>query len=222
MSRSNTPYRDQSRSSGLPSDEYRTLRRAQDRSRLESHFSLGEKVDATYTTTSSAYRSAGLSQSERFRVSEVRSATRSALGSSFNFDDESYERSMRREGEYQQSRGWISEDETRHDPIPKKYLDEFNRKWHEDDEDNDADQYLADCASEAKWRRHVLPEESRFVEPLHTGRPASSRADSGYAGSEFMRPRTPPIVPLPRSKFSCGVSEVEPWRHRYLDRLRRH
>jgi hypothetical protein len=220
MSRYDRSYLDQRRSHGLPVDEYRSLRRAQDRSCLETHFSHRGNVNTPYTVPYSAYRSAGLSQGERFRVSQVKSATRAALEGSFDFDDEGYDRSRRREGEYQRSRGWIDDDVCR-DPIPQKYLDEFNQKWHEDDEDNNADQYLADCSREAAWRKHVLPEHRAGVEPLQTRRPAASRADSGYAGREFMRPRTPPIVPLPPSKFSFDVREETPRRHGYLDRLRR-
>ncbi|KAF2446853.1 hypothetical protein P171DRAFT_442079 [Karstenula rhodostoma CBS 690.94] len=43
------------------------------------------------------------------------------------------------------------------DPIPDKYVHEFNRLWYEDDEDNDADQLLADLTpnAHAPWRNHL-------------------------------------------------------------------
>jgi hypothetical protein len=39
-------------------------------------------------------------------------------------------------------------------PIPQRYIDEFNQMWHNHDEDNDADQYLADLTANASWREH--------------------------------------------------------------------
>jgi hypothetical protein len=35
-----------------------------------------------------------------------------------------------------------------------RYIDEFNQMWHEDNEDNDADQYLADMTTNVSWRMH--------------------------------------------------------------------
>jgi hypothetical protein len=229
MSRYDRPYLDQSRSHGLPGDEYRNLCRTQGRDRLETYFEHRGNVRTPYVAPYSAYREAGLSQGECFRVSEARSATRAALGGSFDFHDEGHKRSLRREAEYQRSRGWIDDNGTRRHPIPKKYLNEFNRKWHEDDEDNDADQYLADHTREAPWRKHVLPENNRvYIDPLHTIRPrtsaAPSRTDSGYASSEFMGPRSPPIgkLALPPSKFSFDICEKLSREWRYLGRFRRH
>lgn len=40
------------------------------------------------------------------------------------------------------------------DSIPDRYLQEFNHFWYEDDEDNDADQLLADLTPNAPWRNH--------------------------------------------------------------------
>lgn len=226
MSRYDRSNLDQRQSHGLPGEEYRSLRRAQDRDRLETHFEHCGNVKTSYAAPRSAYRDAGLSQSECYRVSEVRSATRATLGGSFEFDDEGYERSRRRESEYQRSRGW-NDDEPSCELIPKKYLDEFNKKWHEDDEDNDANQYLADFAREAPWRKHILPEYNRvYVEPLHTRLPrtsaASSRADSGYASSDYRRSLAPPSQqpPLTSSKFSFDDREELLRRHRYANYFR--
>ncbi|KAH7075425.1 hypothetical protein BKA63DRAFT_594851 [Paraphoma chrysanthemicola] len=169
---------------GLPGDEYQILRRANDRERLERHFEGGSS-SRTYQPSSSAYRDAGLSYSQRHGISEVRNATRAALGPSFDFTDDTYGRSTRHRDNYERSRGWTDDRPSPSGAIPQRYLNEYNQRWHEDDEDNDADRYLDDHNRNATWRRPArLTETPTYREPAYNSRPrsavSSSRADSGY------------------------------------------
>lgn len=217
-------YNDQSRSHGLPGDEYSRLYK---RDRLNTHYEHRGNRDAPFLEpTRSAYRDAGLSLESRVRVSETRNATRAALGSSFDFTDDGYERSRRREDNYQRSRGWI-DDEPRRAPIPQKYQDEFNKLWNEDEEANGAYQYRSDSSSDAPWREHVVLERNRLdVSRLPTRRPepsyATSRNDSGYGSSGSRCPITPPRKRSPElvSRFSiesvADSYKEPPRRRKYL------
>jgi hypothetical protein len=95
-----------------------------------------------------------LTQRERSQQFAVRQATQSHLMSSnytpsvSNFVGEkrakratALSRDHHRDGEEEK-------------PIPQRYINEFDQMWHEDDEDNDADQYLADLTANASWRKH--------------------------------------------------------------------
>jgi hypothetical protein len=219
LRKSRTPQSSQE-SSGLPHEEYRNLCRVQNRERLETHFDHNGDNSDLYRTPCSSYRDAGLSQVERLRISEVRSATRAALTPSFDFDLPSLKTSWNRDGEYSRSRGWCEEDtpRARAGPTPQKYQDEFNHLWHEDAEENDADQYLADHVHDAPWRRHEqLPLPVPDTEPIRvrprTARAAPRREDSGY-GSVCERPSLPP------SKFSFDSDRPSRMRG-FMDRLRR-
>jgi hypothetical protein len=221
-------YVDQSRSHGLPGDEYTRLRL---RDLLNTHFEHRENRNAACSKQSrSAYRDAGLLREERVHISEVRRATRAALGSGFDFMDNGYERSRRCEDSSLRSWGWIDHEPHR-DSIPQKYQDEFNKLWHEDDEANDALQYRADRTRNAPWRDHVMLERSRLnVETLPTRRSGTSaglcRVDSGYSGGN-RRPITLTKKPLPvlTSKFSfeslAESYQERPHRHSYLSRFHR-
>jgi hypothetical protein len=48
------------------------------------------------------------------------------------------------------------------EPIPQKYVDEFNQIWHEYNEDNDAEQYMSDMMENAPWRMH------QPIRPMYT------------------------------------------------------
>jgi len=217
-------YNDQSRSHGLPGEEYSRLHT---RDRLNTHFEHRGNKDAPYPEpTRSAYRDAGLSRESRVRVSETRSATRAALGSSFDFTDDGFERSRRREDYYQRSRGWI-DDAPRCAPIPQKYQDEFNKLWNEDEEANGSYQYRSDSSSDAPWREHVALERKRLdVSRLPTRRPetsyAISRNDSGYGSSGSRRPIAQPKKRSPQLVSRFSIESVAdnykepPRRRRYL------
>jgi hypothetical protein len=212
------------RSVGLPEEEYRGLYRAQTRERLESHFEHRGGSSSSSESSHSVYRDAGLAREERRAISEVRSATRAALGSSFDFDDDSYGRSRRHMDKYQRSYGWTGE-EPCGGAIPKKYLDEYNQRWHEDDEDNDADQYLADYASRAPWRNHErLNHYPAYVEPSNNRprkvvAPRNVDRECGSSHDDFERPQSRPQL---ISNFSFDDYEEPQREHRFLARLRRH
>ncbi|KAF1917141.1 hypothetical protein BDU57DRAFT_548696 [Ampelomyces quisqualis] len=227
-----SPYGYANYSSSLPSNEFRTLRRAQDHERLNTHFEhRGNRHDKT-TPPYSAFRAKGLSQDERVRVSETRKATRAALGASFDFDDDSYKRSRRRDDDYARPRGW-KEDAPCSEAIPQRYIDDFNKRWHEDDEENDADRYLADHTPEARWRKHepirypvgypigypviVLSEYPRRSASRPRTSAAHVRVDSGYGG-ESWRLRSPPPQ-LISSKFSFDDCEKPSRRRGFRERL---
>jgi hypothetical protein len=203
------------RSSSLPDEEFRDLHRAQNRERLESHFEHRGGCSRSNEPLHSAYRDAGLSREERRGISEVRSATRAALGPSFDFDEDSYGCSRRHMDDSQRSRGW-TEEAPSGGTIPKKYLDEYDQRWHEDDEDNDADQYIADCTLRASWRKHErMDRYPVYVEPSDTRRPtavAPRSVDRGQDSShgDFERPVSRPQL---TSSFSFDNYE-EPQRER--------
>jgi hypothetical protein len=209
----------------LPGDEYHNLRRAQDRERLESHFEHRGDSSLLYKPLRSAYRDIGLSYDHRRDISEVRSATRAALGPTFIFDDDSYERSSHRyKSENQRSSGW-TDDAPSGGAIPKKYLDEFNQRWHEDDEDNDADQYLADYAPKAAWRKHEqLDRHLAYIEPSYSQYRTSKgprRIDSGYGSADNGdEDECVQCRPHLSSKFSFDDLEEPKRKHAYLNCLR--
>lgn len=71
-------------SPGLPAEEYKKLIREQNRGRLEKHFEQhGDSISTNFRPN--PYRDAGLSYEERYRLSQIRSATKAALGPSFAF-----------------------------------------------------------------------------------------------------------------------------------------
>jgi hypothetical protein len=170
---------------GLPDEEYRDLRRAQDRERLQSHFEGRRGNSQGYEPRRTDFQDAGLSQQRRHDISEVRVATRAALGGGFNFDEESYRRPRRHTNEYQRSHGWV--DEAPRGAVPQRYTDEYNQRSHEYAEDHDTDQYVADFTSHAPWRQHQpMDRYPPYVERPHA-RPHTavvpSRMDSAYGGS---------------------------------------
>ncbi|KAF9737908.1 hypothetical protein PMIN01_03191 [Paraphaeosphaeria minitans] len=89
------------------------------------------------------------------RQSEVANATRRALGRSWHPTDH-LDDGLEKYAVPRVSSDW-HEVPQRRDPIPDKYLREFNRLWYEDDEDNDADQLVADLTPNAyaPWRTHL-------------------------------------------------------------------
>jgi hypothetical protein len=212
------------------------MRRAQERERLETHFTHQNKPRTnTYAPSRSAYRNAGLSQSSCHHISEVQSATRAALGPSFDFTEATYSSSRARDDLYQRSRGWVDDSPRRDAPIPKKYRDEFDRWWHEDMEQHDADQYLADHVKDAPWRRHVplghnklnvervraRPRTKTSPVPTPAPKTAPRRVDSGYHSEHNGESeRSAPVVrpPLPVSKFSWD-SDVKPRRRGLRERF---
>ncbi|KAF2036222.1 hypothetical protein EK21DRAFT_83926 [Setomelanomma holmii] len=177
---------------GLPGEEYRNLRRANDCERLDAHFEhRGGSSSRVYQPSSSAYRDAGLSRDHRSNISEVRNATRAVLGSLYYFTDDAYGRSSRHYKDYERSRGWTDEVPSHGGAIPKGYLDDFNQKWHKDYEDRNADRCLDEYSRNASWRRPArlggMPTYGKPVRP-RTAAP-SCRVDSAYHADQ-PRPST--------------------------------
>lgn len=180
------------------------MRRDQNRNRLEKHLEHRGNVGHSYPAPHSHFRDRGLTQGERLHISQVKAATRAALGPSFDFnkDDDRYGRSNRHADTYQRSRGWIDDREYKVNDIPQNYIDEFNQKWHEYDEDNDADQLVADYAKEAKWRKH---------EPIHYSIP-----DLKYASYEVPSSKKKPrAMASPMKRTDSGYASMAsiPGRH---------
>ena len=159
------PSQDAVRTSpGLPSEQHAALLGRQKMERLyrrgERHADdASESKYGTYTITVtcsicySVYLP--LTGEERSHRSKMRYATRKALASSTkapggcNFDGND---SAGRESSVYTD-GWEYSDQE--EPIPQKYIDDINKTWHEDEEDNDATQYLADVMDDAPWRTHA-------------------------------------------------------------------
>jgi hypothetical protein len=170
---------------GLPDEEYRALRRAQDRERLQSHFGRRGGNSRGYQARRTAFQDAGLSQQRRHETSEVRAATRAALGGGFHFDAESYGRPRRHTNEYQRLYGWGGE--APRGVIPQWYIDKYDQRSYEYSEDHDADQYVADFTGHATWRQHQpMDHYYLYIERLHSMPHTTvvpSRMDSACGGS---------------------------------------
>ncbi|KAF2273313.1 uncharacterized protein EI97DRAFT_445050 [Westerdykella ornata] len=150
----------------LPADEYRYL---QTRHTLEKHFggrspAMTSRSDASSSlsmtkSTSSKHSSSSssnkkdsrLTHDQRTSVSEIRYATRKALGPSFDFTD-TYVAPKRKTTRHH----YGNDEEAGKEHIPQRYIDEFNRRWVQDDFEEDAHQFVMDCLPNgvAPWRRH--------------------------------------------------------------------
>ena len=125
-----------------------------------------------------SYQAAGISRERQVEISEVGNATRLALGSSFNFTDEGYHRSQRSAAANATSTRRDTSAYERRDPIPQRYIDEFNQKWAEDDRVYEH-QREADYTYNADWRTHSgmyvdtkpLPAPRREVSSSYGNRP---------------------------------------------------
>ncbi|KAF1852018.1 uncharacterized protein K460DRAFT_413497 [Cucurbitaria berberidis CBS 394.84] len=201
-----------STSSGLPGDEFHTLQKRQTRDRLEAHFSHHGSSTRSHPRTS--YQDVFLPQDDRVRISEVKNATRRALGSSFDFTDGGYSRTKRVDSlktphAAGSRRGGSKYDE----PIPQKYLDEYHKRSREDDEKYDADQYKADFTSFARWRTHdVLDVNNGAIRPPNSYRETAHSSAHLRSMDSVMDDKRevarPPLV----SKFSFD-SDMAEWRN---------
>lgn len=144
----------------LPAEEHEHLK---NKYRLEEHYRSPRLSGISANLSSvSRYPSSRKKSSDeiehRFKSSEIRHATRKALGPSFDFSDDSFTSlgSAQRRGTVQAS------PEEHSSPIPQRYLDEYNRWCYEDEMSHEADQYKDDMAPKAPWRHH---------ENFHDGNP---------------------------------------------------
>ncbi|KAF2639412.1 hypothetical protein P280DRAFT_519597 [Massarina eburnea CBS 473.64] len=100
------------------------------------------------------------------------------------------------------------------EPIPQRYIAEFNRRWHEDTEEHDADQYMADMTPKAPWRKHVSPTDGYGVLPPPQGVKASPRPSSSSSSklSHGNRSRASSSLHVPSevsSRFSDDSDDSE-------------
>jgi hypothetical protein len=199
----------------LPGDEFRMLQKRQERERLEHHFEHRGHSNH-YINPRTPYQDVGLSPDARLRISAVKNATRTALGPSFDFTDDSYNRSQRCTDASSVPSVRRGADKSL-DPIPQRYIDEFNKKWRDDDLKYDAHQYAADMTHNTPWRAHApmyvdikpLPRQ----EPLHRPLPQTTNSGCFDGGLSVCEPRSltrgrPALV----SKFSCETLDEPPKR----------
>jgi hypothetical protein len=152
-------------SAGLPSEQHAALVNQQKAERLHQRHA-NEKRGVPRTSTRAPLTEprpsrTNLTPAHNLHRAAVRSATRKALRTHLDDSLESSYNGSIRAGRENTPHGshWDYRGEAQ--PIPQKYIDEFNKKWHEDDEDNEADQYMADVAN-APWRIH------QPVRPIYT------------------------------------------------------
>ena len=134
-------------SRNLPGEEYRALKKAQEKAELNKHFAQPSLPSRSVAKT--AYQKVDLTRNRRSQISEVKDATRRALGASFDFTDSGYNHSQRSSAT--SSRDSVARYE---EEIPQRYIDEFNEKWVEDDLKYAAEQYATDSDGSASWRTH--------------------------------------------------------------------
>ncbi|KAF2267320.1 hypothetical protein CC78DRAFT_577274 [Lojkania enalia] len=141
------------RSPGLPAELHAHL---EGRQRIESLYARRTdtmknhySTNSTESSSTSSFKSSYTSEGQRLFSSQIRHATRKALGPGFNPEGiDSHE------PYYVPNKPNYYSDYRRLE-IPQRYIDEFNCRWHEDDEDNDADQFIADTVRDALWRKHT-------------------------------------------------------------------
>jgi len=146
-----------STSSNLPGDEYRALKRAQEKAELNAHFAQPSLPSRSIAKT--AYQKADLTRNRRSQISEVKDATRRALGASFDFTDAGYTHIQRSSAVSNRASTARYEEE-----IPIRYIHEFDKKWVEDDLKDAAEQYAADSDGSASWRTHQAMHQD--IKPL--------------------------------------------------------
>jgi hypothetical protein len=150
-----------SEASTLPGDEYRRLQKLQQQARLNTYFEQPH-LPPSYTSIrpKTSYQAwPHLTRERRSEISEVANATRLALGSSFDFTDESYNCSQRSGAVDTLRSAATRRDDVaseKEKSIPQRYIDEFNKRWHEDDLQYERQhQYKADYTPKAAWRSHA-------------------------------------------------------------------
>jgi len=221
MSSTQSSYHSSKASIGLPDDEFRTLQKRQNRSRLEKHFAH-QGSSNHYSRPRTAYQKADLSQEERLRISKVKNATRQALGSSFDFTDSGCSYSQQSDvGLTLSATETLRDSSSYEEPIPREYIDAFNQRWYEDDDVYEPAQYVADHTFNAPWRQHA--DMYTDIEPITCPEVAPfgnrhSRVGSAIDDRFEQRPLTSPRPQLV-SKFSFD-SDM-PSRKRRFFRLRR-
>jgi hypothetical protein len=229
---------------GLPDDESRGLHRVQGRSfieaRIDAHIERRTRGITQYQPSlpRNPYQDAGLSQSSRYHISKVKFATRVALGLSFDFDDESYERLTRQEDESITLRDCVEPDAHHRFQCRCDLSCEYDRLCRGHDANDYSDQCAADLTRSAPWRTHEpLDRLEPNFKPYHAAcyRLCSETSPKPYHTLDDRKPAPPRYYaevagttlghhtrPEPQSAFTWGDESVrEPSRKRKLDFFRR-
>ncbi|KAF2732016.1 hypothetical protein EJ04DRAFT_344688, partial [Polyplosphaeria fusca] len=129
--------------------------RLQDRRKIER---LYEKRASQISEGSFSFRDSH----KKVTDSQIKHSTRKALGASF---DSRY--SMPRSSGYH-CKSADRQDNAGKSPITQHIIEEFNKRWledDEDDEDDEADQFAAGSCRDARWRLHqpIFPAGSKLT-----------------------------------------------------------
>ena len=204
----------------LPNDEYRYLVKQQYRSRLEAHFAQPSLSSTRNIISKTPYQKQGnLSRERRAEISAAKFATRAALGVGFDFTDEGFDR-MRALDNPQGS--WTRPDEDEdsdEEPIPARYIAEFNEEMRKFERMYDEDQHPSDIHAS----RHVHPgtyTDTKPLPPYKPSLPPPERRDSGFEEKTVCEP-----TPQLQSKFSWDnlndTDDKSPKRRSFWSRHRR-
>jgi hypothetical protein len=208
-----------SSASSLPGDEYRRLQKRQQHERLDAYFSQPH-LAPSYTSIrpKTSYQAAHLPRERRVEISEVANATRRALGSNFDFTDGSYNCSQRTAAVsiLHSARSRRNADrEEKEEPMPQRYIDEFNKRWHEDDLTYERQhQYRADYTHSAEWRSHA----GMYVDVKPLPSPRRERAVRNEQAHSYERRPLTRVVN--QSRFSLETHEEPTPKRGFWNRFR--
>jgi hypothetical protein len=154
----------------LPNDEHRYLVKLQERSRLEAHFAQPSSPSRYLPPPRTAYQgNPNLSRERRAKISETANATRAALGPSFDFTDEGYDRIQAAAANNDQYATSRYRDEIRYaDCVPSRRVQDLNKRYWDDDRKYRKEQYRkqnhnthADRYADLKLLLHPEPAPQR-------------------------------------------------------------
>jgi hypothetical protein len=196
-------YRSSIPSDYLPNDEYRYLVKRQDRSRLEAHFAQPSHT-SSHAMPRTAYQEQGnLGSSRRAQISGTAYATRAALGSGFDFTDEGFDHMQTVDG-LQSPSTWYYELGSDEEPIPARYIAEFNEKLRDAERRYSKHERRSDDSTAFTSRRTHSGTYSaaRSSEPPKPTPPRRERHDSGVRKETVYEP-----TPTVQSKFNWSSSD---------------
>ena len=130
------------------SDCYQSLASSTSRSSIHST-ATGSTLHSRNNSTSATSSSQLQSPEHRLVKSKVRYATRQALEPAFVPEIDG-------RGDVPRRRGKAAEyyNDDGKPPIPRHIIDEFNRRWHEDHKDNNAERLVVDSATKLEGRKY--------------------------------------------------------------------
>ncbi|KAF1951050.1 hypothetical protein CC80DRAFT_553715 [Byssothecium circinans] len=152
------PYKRESQQhlpAGLPGEEFKRFVHRYEVEQETAKYAAYQRPEATSSSLSAPRR----------RDADIISSTRRGLGIGYDTSEHVVTGKNPVPQRYiDEANRWLAQvtDEEASQPIPQRCIDDYNRLWHEDDEDNDADQYMADVMPKAPWRNHVVPEAAVY------------------------------------------------------------